>query len=140
MTPVDGLFVAQCTSVPQREADLALNGTRGALPLEDLGTLSGVALNVSYTQSHMIRTLRASGGRATQELSKYGVAYIWHQWVHLASCSGDRTVRVWDMANGECRATLEVSAWYGSGVMEGMSRGCCTHTVSLCGDEAYAYD
>ena len=28
----------------------------------------------------------------------------------LASCSFDETVRVWDVASGECRATLEVSS------------------------------
>jgi WD40 repeat protein len=26
----------------------------------------------------------------------------------VASCSDDRSVRIWDVASGECRATLEV--------------------------------
>ena len=32
----------------------------------------------------------------------------------LASGSMDKTVRIWDVASGECRATLEVSvlAWH----------------------------
>ena len=27
----------------------------------------------------------------------------------VASCSWDKSVRIWDVASGECRATLEVS-------------------------------
>ena len=34
---------SQCTSAPHREPDLALCGTPGALPLEDLDNLCGVA-------------------------------------------------------------------------------------------------
>ena len=37
----------------------------------------------------------------------------------VASCSGDKTVRIWDVASGECRATLEV----GEGWLEGRLRG-----------------
>ena len=28
----------------------------------------------------------------------------------VASCSDDSTVRIWDVASGECRATLEVGS------------------------------
>ena len=44
--PSEGTFMdtSQCTSAPHREPDLALSGTHGALPLEDLDNLYGVAL------------------------------------------------------------------------------------------------
>ena len=37
----------------------------------------------------------------------------------VASCSDDKTVRIWDVASGECRATLEVH----EGWLEGRPRG-----------------
>ena len=37
----------------------------------------------------------------------------------VASCSYDSTVRIWDVASGECRATLEVR----EGWLEGRPRG-----------------
>ena len=37
-------LVPQCTSAPHRKPELALKGTNGALPLEDLDILSCVAL------------------------------------------------------------------------------------------------
>ena len=37
----------------------------------------------------------------------YGVAFS-GDGSQVASCSLDRSVRIWDVASGECRATLEV--------------------------------
>ena len=45
VNPSEGTFmdISQCTSAPHREPDLALSGTHGALPLENLDNLHGVA-------------------------------------------------------------------------------------------------
>ena len=63
--------ISQCTSAPHREPDLALSGTHGALPLEDLDNLYGVATahptDRSLNTLNFLHTILSDGWEVYQQ-------------------------------------------------------------------------